>query len=240
MLPVPFNPTLHEPVDGERAVLRETLDAGGWVRVRAGRAAGMLHGPMQVFSADGVPAAEMHFRMGRRQGLQRLYDDEGRLVQEADFTDDLQHGLTRIWVEGRLLMVQSFVAGRLHGETLCHAENGEITARLRHVNGDLEGESLYFHEGCLVRRAVYRSGKLDGETVDYGPGGQPVQSARYEANVLHGMLRRFWPGGQVMEQVSYRAGKPFGDIERFSAEGVKAGSSKGESFMNRFEKIVRG
>ena len=115
-----------------------------------------------------------------------------------------------------------------------------ISRRIRTFHADLDdpGKPVGVF---MLRRERYRAGLLDGEVVDYAPGGGVAQSSTYVANVLHGPLRRFWPNGQLMEEIAYLQGKPYGNARRFDQAGreiVETAASPG--FMKSLEKLVRG
>ena len=143
-----------------------------------------------------------------------------------------------LWFRAALL----FALGLLHGETTSYSEAGQATCRMMYQRGQIEGEALFMHEGEVVRKARYRKGLLDGETIDYDREGTKVQSADYKANLLDGWLRRYWPNGQVMEEMQYRQGKPAGKASRFTSKGAaqKDEAAAQLSLIQRLEKLVRG
>jgi antitoxin component YwqK of YwqJK toxin-antitoxin module len=170
-----------------------------------------------------------------------LFDDKGQPVQEVAYERGVQQGLTRVFVDGRLLSEQHFLAGRLHGEATAYSEAGDITMKQQFFRGDIEGETLFLNEGGLVRRAAYRKGLMEGETCDYDRDGVVVQRANYRNNLLEGSLTRYWPDGQVMEVLLYRAGKPVGKPRRFDSKGAElSDEASGKSLMKRLEKLVKG
>ena len=96
------------------------------------------------------------------------------------------------------------------------------------------------NEGEIVRRLQYRSGRLEGEVLDYDRDGAVVQKSNYKANLLEGPLTRYWPDGQVMEVLLYRAGKPIGKPRRFDSKGVELRDDAKAGLMQRLEKLVKG
>lgn len=201
----------------------------------------MPHGQMTSFGPGEKPSMQASYVAGVLNGPSRVWDDKGNLVQDASYRNGKQHGLTRVYSAGWLLLEQRFADGQLHGEVVSYSEAGVVTSRVPYRQGVIEGEAVFMHEGSVVRRAVYRKGLLEGEAIDYDQEGAKVQSATYKANLLEGWLRRFWPNGQVMEETQYRQGKPVGKPRRFDSKGAKQTDEASQaSLLQRLEKLVRG
>jgi antitoxin component YwqK of YwqJK toxin-antitoxin module len=170
----------------------------------------------------------------------RIHDEQGALAQEATYVKGVRQGITRIYLQGRLLAVQQFAAGVLHGETTSYAESGDVASRQKFFQGRLQGESVFLHEGVAVRRALFHKGKLEGETTTFDRDGALVQREIYKDNLLEGPLTRYWPDGQVMERILYRAGKPVEKPRRFDRKGVELRDQAKATLMQRLELLVRG
>jgi antitoxin component YwqK of YwqJK toxin-antitoxin module len=78
------------------------------------------------------------------------------VVQEANYRQGKQDGLTKVYANGRVMMEQNFQAGELHGETRTFSDAGDLTTRQIYRKGELEGEAVFMHEGQVVRRARAR------------------------------------------------------------------------------------
>lgn len=229
-----------QPVVAEIVVLEQRGEDGNLVS-RTQFMNGVPEGEMTCFGADRRPTMQATYQRGVLNGCSRSWDDKGQLVQEANYRNGLQHGLTRVFAGGRLLSEQVFANGLLHGPTSSYSEAGFPVCKMQYVLGEIEGEALFFHEGLIVRRANYRHGLLDGETIDYDRDETKIQSAEYSANLLNGWVRRYWPNGQVMEEQQYRQGKPTSKPRRFNSKGAEQNDEAAQqSLMQRLEKLVRG
>jgi antitoxin component YwqK of YwqJK toxin-antitoxin module len=109
------------------------------------------------------------------------------------------------------------------------------------VKGQVEGPARFYHEGRVVRQAVYQAGLLEGEVSDFDRDGGLIQVATYRANVLEGPMRRYWPGGALMEEVIYSKGVPVSSPVRFDIKGHQIDNDQAQpSLLARLEKLVRG
>ncbi|MCW5651898.1 MAG: toxin-antitoxin system YwqK family antitoxin [Ramlibacter sp.] len=222
-------------------VVLEQRNENGSLLSRTQLKGGLPDGDMTCFGAAQRPVMQATYRRGTLHGCSRLWDEQGQLVQEAYYQNGLQHGLTRVFMAGRLLSEQTFSKGVLHGPMISYADAGFPSCKMEYLHGDIDGEALFFHEGALVRRANYRRGLLEGITIDYDRDEAKIQSAEYKGNLLDGWLRRFWPNGQVMEELLYRQGKPAGKPRRFDRKGAEKDDVDAQlSLMQRLEKLVRG
>lgn len=225
---------------GGALIQHEQLGEAGVVTHRVTTLDGVPHGEMSAFGPDGAQLMQARYDGGVLDGVLKVHDEQGDLVQEASFVKGVRQGITRVYTQGRLLAVQHFAAGVLHGETLSYAESGDLASRQTFFQGRLEGEASFMNEGALVRRARFRKGKLEGETTTYDRDGALVQRETYKENLLEGPLTRYWPNGQVMERILYRAGKPVEKPRRFDGKGVELREQPKATLMQRLEQLVRG
>jgi antitoxin component YwqK of YwqJK toxin-antitoxin module len=146
-----------------------------------------------------------------------------------------------VFVQGRCVSEQNFVDGTPHGPAVTYHSDGQPSAKMHFVKGQIEGSTRFFHEGRVVRKAVYLEGLLEGEVSDFDRDGSLIQVATYRANVLEGPMRRYWPGGALMEEVVYKQGVPVGLPLRFDNKGHQLDNDKAQpGLLARLEKLVRG
>ena len=65
------------------AAVHDVVDIEGRLVARCSFIGEMPHGVMTAFNTSGQPAMEANYRFGKPHGPQRLYDEEGRLLQQA-------------------------------------------------------------------------------------------------------------------------------------------------------------
>ena len=222
-------------------VVVEEHGADGTLLLRSTMAGGVLHGPLEQFGPGGLPVMLAHFEGGKLHGAVTLYGDDGVMAQRSAFQHGLAHGLIETFIHGRRVSAQTMVEGVACGTSLSFDEAGLPTARLQMAAGQLHGPAVFFHEGRQVRSAIYRSGLLEGEAIDYDAEGQVVQRSAYRANLLHGAVRRYWPGGALMEEQMYRDGVPLGAPTRFNAQGARLDNkAAAPALFERIQRLLRG
>jgi len=202
---------------------------------------GVLHGRMERFWPNGQTQLSANYDAGQLDGLMYQFDDQGEPLQVAAYVQGRQHGLTRVFVQGRCVSEQTFVDGVVHGPAVTYGSAGQPSTKMRFVKGQIDGPASFFHEGRVVRQANYQAGLLEGEVSDFDRDGGLIQVAQYRANVLEGPLRRYWPGGALMEEVTYTKGVPVGPPLRLDAEGRQIDNDEAQpGLLARLEKLVRG
>ena len=202
---------------------------------------GVLHGRMERFWPNGKAQLSANYDCGQLDGLLYMFDEHGEPLQIAAYVQGRQHGITRVFVQGRCVSEQTFVDGVAHGPALTSNAAGQPSAKMRFVKGQIDGPATFLHEGKVVRKAVYLAGLLEGEVSDFDRDGGLIQVASYRANVLEGPLRRYWPGGALMEEVVYAQGVPVGPPLRLDAKGRQMDNDKAQpGLLARLEKLVRG
>lgn len=230
--------------DSSSPAVTETIDqfdAEGRITRRSHLQSGALQGDLSVFGPDGTTQVKAPYVDGLLDGILVTRDDDGRLLQEACYSAGVQHGATRVYAAGRLLMEQVYLQGKLHGLSVMYSEAGQVSAKQMYVQGLLEGEAVYLSEGRIVRKVTYRAGVQNGETVDFSRDEKPVQKSFYKDNLLEGTVTRFWPDGKILETQDYKAGKPISVLRCFDQNGDELqGSSPKPGIMQRLEQLVKG
>jgi antitoxin component YwqK of YwqJK toxin-antitoxin module len=202
---------------------------------------GQLHGRMDRFWPNGKTQLSANYDAGQLDGLLYQFDEQGQPLQVAAYVQGRQHGLSRVFVQGRCVSEQNYVDGVAHGPAVAFQNDGQPSAKMHFVKGQMEGPSRFFHEGRLVRQAVYQAGLLEGEASDFDRDGGLIQVATYRANVLEGPLRRYWPGGALMEEIVYSQGVPVGPPRRLDIKGRQLDNDQAQpGLLARLEKLVRG
>jgi antitoxin component YwqK of YwqJK toxin-antitoxin module len=219
----------------------EQMDSDGLLTHRATLHDGKLDGDFYAFGVDGVTRVKAGYVGGELDGVMTLRDDAGRLQQEATYRCGLLEGITRAYLGGRLLNEQTYKEGRLHGPSIAYSAAGQVCMRQFFVNGQLEGEAVYLHEGRVVRKVNYRSGLQHGEATEFSRDEEPVQKAQYKNDLLDGTTTRFWPNGSPLETQDYKIGMPVGVMRRFDQSGDEISDELTKpSLMQRLEQMVKG
>ena len=145
----------------------EEHDENGCLISRTWMRQGALHGRMDRFWPNGTPQLSANYDAGQLDGLLYQFDEHGKPLQIAAYVQGRQHGLTRVFVQGRCVSEQNFVDGAAHGPAMTYHSDGQPSAKMHFVKGQIEGPARFFHEGRVVRQAVYQAGLLEGEVSDF-------------------------------------------------------------------------
>jgi antitoxin component YwqK of YwqJK toxin-antitoxin module len=244
--PIPLEPSI-SPNDGFtplQSMAPERLDEhdeNGCLISRTWLRQGTLHGRMDRFWPNGKPQLSANYDSGHLDGLLYQFDEQGQPLQVTAYVQGRQHGLSRVFVQGRCVSEQNYADGAAHGPGVSFQNDGQPSAKMHFVKGQIEGPTRFFHEGRVVREAVYHAGLLEGEVSDFDRDGGLIQMATYRANVLEGPLRRYWPGGALMEEIVYSQGMPVGPPLRLDIKGRQLDNDQAQhGLLARLEKLVRG
>jgi antitoxin component YwqK of YwqJK toxin-antitoxin module len=154
---------------------------------------------------DGTPWFEWERRRGKRHGRYVRRDEDGQLVQEGEFADDLPHGTWKQWSpDGALLGTYQMVHGTgtrrnwhdngtLRLEEPMRAGESVETTRAWMPNGDLMLENTHYDDRWVMRS--YENGVLSiattfvddekhGDEIHYDPGGKAIRIDHYERSKL--------------------------------------------------------
>lgn len=82
-------------LDGER----KTFHFTGEPNVIEEWSCGYQHGTTVLFQ-NGQKCSEISYIRGKKQGLEKRYDDNGHLVEEITWVDGKKHGPSRLWIDG--------------------------------------------------------------------------------------------------------------------------------------------
>ena len=136
---------------------------------------------------------------------------------------------------------QQYVQGKLEGKSLTYDNAGQLTSMLHFVAGELHGIVEFYSQGDCVRRANYKQGALEGESLDFNRHGEIVQRSSYRSNLLDGYLLRYWPGGKIMERTLYSKGSLLAPTDRFDQEGGRVDHNfQKPTFLERLKHLLRG
>jgi antitoxin component YwqK of YwqJK toxin-antitoxin module len=120
---------------------------------------------------------------------------------------------------GAVMERATLVDGKPHGIVEALTPAGLPLRRARYRMGLLEGETVEFDELAQPRlRAQYRSGRLHGELQSY-EGGALLFSCQYLLGMMDGEARTWTPEGTLGSLMRYRADLPEGKWEWYDAKG---------------------
>ncbi len=196
---------------------------------------GKVHGVQKRFGGMGSSGQVVHaeYREGKRNGIQRTFDAEGRLVSEITFADDRESGPSRHFHANGKVKRETMVAapdqlslthdydeqGRLEGVTCGRqvtSPAGRGTCRYRDYNGVLE---TFWPGGTVKTRAQFKAGLMDGAFERFDKDGAPLLREEMRAGYVHGTARALGAAGRVMQEAQFNEGIRHGALKVFHESG---------------------
>jgi len=190
-------------VDDKRQGIFKEYDATGNLRnmvkydqdqVQPGAPEAMLLQIRNTYHANGkVSSLGSYSKDGRKEGLFRFYDDQGRPSSAAIYQGDRkvsegsvneQGALEGRWTEyyntGEKRAEGDYKAGKREGDWTYFHRSGSVEQKGRYQNGLAQGLWVWYYEnGARHREENYRKGKEDGASVEYDENGAVITQGDY-------------------------------------------------------------
>jgi len=122
----------------------------------------VLHGVQRLFTWDASAArvrqtAHVPYVLGHKEGLERLYYDDGRLKSKSDYQAGQLHGTVELFrTDGSRLSRTAYEAGARHGLDQAYHPNGGVQVKATYQHGTLQGAYReYDATGQLVLSGLY-------------------------------------------------------------------------------------
>jgi len=193
-------------------------------------------GAARIYYPDGKTRQTIPYVNGKKDGLSREYDQEGKIITLLEYNNDFLISRSRI--------NQTDASGRKQGEWLDFYPDGAIKTEINYRDDLLHG---YYKEydvrGKLLVTLLYENGKVTGTDIDnstqidienrYDDSGRLIYSGPFREGVPVGIHREFNADGSVKNARIYNdngvlisegivddAGNRRGPWKDYSPEGV--------------------
>ncbi len=178
---------------------------------------------------------------GQKEGLFRLYDEQGSVVSAVIYQGDrkmseggvneagaLEGPWTEYYATGEKRAEGSYKAGKREGDWTYFHRSGEVEQRGKYQNGLAQGAWIWFYEGgARHREENYRKGKEDGASVEYDALSEVITQGEYIDGLRDGMWT--YHVGDHREEGAYKDGLKDGPWVHTYENGKKSFSG---SFVN--------
>ena len=109
---------------------------------------------------------------------------------------------------GQLMIINSYVGDKLHGEFKLYHKNGQLMKIGSNVNGELNGDQKYYYDnGQLKKKYSYIDGEINGEYKEYHENGELLCITSYTNDKLHGKYTSYHNNGQINKHYLYHHGE---------------------------------
>lgn len=179
---------------------------------------GLRHGIWKkTFEGTSELRYEGQFNHGKETGLFKFYkyiDKKSVLSASKQYNDDNNIAEVKFYTSKGNLVSQGNMKGKnFIGTWTYYHKNSDDVMRVEKYdeNGFLQGELLvYYKNGRVAERSVYKNGKLDGKSFLYNEKGIKIKEFAYTVNVLNGPSKFYDSKGQLLIEGNYRNGKKHG------------------------------
>ncbi|MDX9929717.1 MAG: hypothetical protein RBS37_07690 [Bacteroidales bacterium] len=156
----------------------------------------------QEFYPGGELGAEYTLRDGKPEGLVKIYDQAGFVVQEANYRKGVLHGTRKFWFpsvdqntglpieeSGELYLVSNYSRGLQHGEETWyyHASYVPYPCERPDSAGAMVADTCRM---LVIKKELeilnYRNDLLHGEYISYNEEGEVVSKGRYKKGMMTG------------------------------------------------------
>ncbi len=157
-------------------------------------------GSARIYYPDGKTRQTIPYVNGKKDGLSREYDQEGKIITLLEYNNDFLISRSRI--------NHTDATGRKQGEWLEFYPGGAIKTEWNYRDDQLHGYYKEYDErGKLLVTLLYENGKVTGTDIDnsaqidienrYDDSGRLIYSGPFREGVPVGIHREFNPDGSV-------------------------------------------
>jgi uncharacterized protein len=117
---------------------------------------------IRIYHDDETKLKKEYYEVnGIREGVYKLYRNNGKLWHECNFVNGILNGECKLYYEnGNIWMIKTYINGILNGESKEYYENGQIYEKCYYVNGEFDeyqAYELYNDNGEIIeKRENYR------------------------------------------------------------------------------------
>jgi antitoxin component YwqK of YwqJK toxin-antitoxin module len=151
-----------------------------------------------------------------RNGVHKVFEDDGNITGMYNYTDGKLHGECREYVNGSLVRMNTYVNGRKEGLGVRYHSNGFVHSKwMVDVNGKVIDECVYsendnvrnvetkYPDGIVHSNVIYKNKLLDGTAMYYYENGKVSAKMNYKDGKQHGCCEVYWPNGQLRNTCQY-------------------------------------
>jgi antitoxin component YwqK of YwqJK toxin-antitoxin module len=227
----------------------KTYYNNGQLKTDGNRKNFQLDSTWNFYSEKGIIQKSIAYAEDRKNGIERIYDAEGRCAEEYTNKDNIRNGRANwYYPSGELKKTGFFENNKEEGKATEYERDGRIITLLTYRNGFIYTEekiNRYDNQGKRtgVWRDLYDDGKLrlegnwamgmkNGVFKFYTKKGELEKLERYENDVLIideastailDIRKEYHANGLVKEIGTYREGKKQGNFRMFDEAGKETG-----------------
>jgi len=187
-----------------------------------------LHGAETNFYPDGKTQGIVFYDHGKLEGMKKLWDAQGNLLEEANYVQGKLNGrFFQKMPDGREIVFtyrNNFKNGP-HEVYYPPVQNGR---KIKAVEANFENDQLqglvveYTDRGVKVAETPYEQGVKEGRAKVHGADGKVVTAVDWVNNQQEGFVIQYFPTGAIARETPYLANKKEGDEKTYHENGSLA------------------
>lgn len=148
------------------------------------------------------PAATKLFSPDSDTAEVTYYSQKGKIISEGKMQDTVRIGEWKYYHRNsdKLMMLENYENGVLHGEKLTYYENGKLAEKSFYKNGEPDGERiLYSENGVILEHLTYEDGELHGPAKFYDAQGELLTEGNFKRD-MHDGTWKYYENGELKEE----------------------------------------
>jgi antitoxin component YwqK of YwqJK toxin-antitoxin module len=150
-----------------------------------------------------------NYKNDKLDGPHRVYNGEGRIVEEALYSEGKKHGpYTKWYPNGKKSEESNFVYDRRDGKGIWYFENGTKAAEYSYRDDAIDGDAVtYFNNGTVSAYGLYEKGKQTGLWKEYYENGNLKAEGKYVKGEKEGAWQEYDAAGKNPKTINYKKGE---------------------------------
>ncbi|MBK7358154.1 MAG: toxin-antitoxin system YwqK family antitoxin [Saprospiraceae bacterium] len=148
-----------------------------------------------------------------KEGLYEKYDEEGRLLESANYTNGKLNGIRKLYREGKLESEETRVDDKYEGPFKAYHPNGSLQIEANYTNDIMAGDVKVYYPGGQLKEIVrFADNVEDGPFVEYHENGKLKAEGNYKQSdgaVEDGELKLYDTTGTLIKIMNCELGKCF-------------------------------
>lgn len=140
-------------------------------------------------------------KTGKKQGPYKKYFPSGKIMEEANFEQDVYVGNRKFYYEnGDVAQEQNYLSGQFHGPFHSYYVNGKVNVVGNYVNNEMDGIwKRYYETGQLREEVRFANNEENGPFKEYYKNGQLSAEGEYVNGPFeHGELKEYDDKGNLI------------------------------------------
>ena len=165
-----------------------------------------LNGVCKKYRKNGNFEKTETFVMGKKEGLEKEYDEQGNIKKEITWKQNARHGFAkRYYSNGQVEQETQYVNDKAEGLARSYYKSGEIKTIATLIENKIHGIAKgYFKNGKLKYEGYYKKDKCEGLYKRFYENGKIKQIFEYKNDKLHGKVQGFYENGDLKFKHSYK------------------------------------